>query len=162
MYEGVLEAIRGYQRAKEFVLRNCSKQFQRKARLYTEKGNKFVQSVIPWSETVPTAVQKCFKKFKELNWRNRFAECQLTFVYILWPAGGDSRYRFWKCLQILQMFWTDLKMLSHKNCANCAKFSCSEELVLLDTSRNCTTAKPIELVVPLAKFYINCRVLCLW
>ena len=40
MYEGVLKAIREYQKAKNIVLIDCSKQYQTKAWLYIEKGNK--------------------------------------------------------------------------------------------------------------------------
>ena len=41
---------------------------------YIKKENKTVQSVIAWSETVPTAVEKWNKKFEELNWRDTFAK----------------------------------------------------------------------------------------
>lgn len=59
MYEGVLKALidtRGLK--KETVLIDCTKQYQAKAWLYTEKGNKTVESVIAGIETVPTAVER--------------------------------------------------------------------------------------------------------
>ena len=47
---------------------------------YIKKENKTVQSVIAWSETVPTAVEKWNKKFEELNWRDTFAKCHKVLL----------------------------------------------------------------------------------
>ena len=55
MNEGVLKA-RGLK--KETVLIDCTTQYQTTAWLYTEKGNKTVQSVIAGTEVVPTAVER--------------------------------------------------------------------------------------------------------
>ena len=55
MNEGVLKA-RGLK--KETVLIDCTTQYQTTAWLYTEKGNKTVESVIVGIETVPTAVER--------------------------------------------------------------------------------------------------------
>ena len=66
MQEGVLKAIREYQRAKEIVLIACSKHYQTKAWRYIDNRNQ-TQSVIAGKETVPTAVGKWKKGYEELN-----------------------------------------------------------------------------------------------
>ena len=58
-----------------------------------------------------------------------------------------------KC-DISQMIWSELNMLFHKNCANYSNVPFSEELVLFGTATNCTTDKPIEIIILLAKFYV--------
>ena len=77
----VLKAIREYQRTREIVLIACHKQYQTKALLYIEKGNKTVQSETAGLETVLTAVEKWNKKFKEFIWRNAFAKCHKCTCY---------------------------------------------------------------------------------
>ena len=74
-YEGVLEAVKEYQRAQEIVLTDRSKQFQIKAWPYIEKRNKTVQSVTAGSETVPTAAEKGNTQCEELNWKSVPAKC---------------------------------------------------------------------------------------
>ena len=162
MYEGVLKAIIQCQRAKAIALIDCSKQYQTKAWLYIEKGNKPVQSVRAGSETVPKAVEKWNKKFEELNKMNIFAKChkctsdtqlrwfQVRLFHRLLPTNKFMLIRnsflcafcgqgetvdqlFWKC-DISQRFLSEFKMSLHKNCANCSNFSFSEELVLFGTT----------------------------
>ena len=59
MYEGLLKAlIDTRELKKEIVLIDCTKRYQAKAWLYTEKRNKTVESVIAGTETVPTAVER--------------------------------------------------------------------------------------------------------
>ena len=84
---------------KEIVLIDCTKRYQAKAWLYTEKGNKTVESVIVGIETVPTAVERQNKESEELNWRNIVAKChkltsdsqlrwfQVRLLHILLPAN---------------------------------------------------------------------------
>ena len=45
---------------------------------------------------------------------------------------------FWKC-DITQKFWSEFKIILHKNCNTCSNFSFSEELVLPGTTTTCTT-----------------------
>ena len=60
------------------------------------------------------------------------------------------------------MFCSELKMLLHKNRANCSNVSFSEELVLFGTTSNCTTDKPFELIILLAQFNVTykCKLQC--
>ena len=45
-------------------------------------------------------------------------------------------------------------MFLRKKCANCSNCSFLEELVLVGSTTNCTTDKPIELIILLAKLYV--------
>ena len=53
------------------------------------------------------------------------------------------------------MFCSELKMLLHKNRANCSNVSFSEELVLFGTTTNCTTDKSLEFIILLAIMLIK-------
>ena len=53
------------------------------------------------------------------------------------------------------MFWSELKILLHKNSNKCFNFHISEELVLFGTTTNCTTDKSLEFIILLAIMLIK-------
>ena len=61
---------------------------------------------------------------------------------------------FWHCIHV-KKFWEDLISLLQEKCIHCARFSFKEEPILFGHTENTYTDIPMNLIILLAKFYIN-------